>query len=79
MIAGGCGVMEGRDPFQEDHEAVLDAQDNPLASLTALGQDRQESHHPPQHPQADEKAAEHSLLLDSQAVREGACLVCCVR
>ncbi len=42
--------------------------------------DMQEGHHPPQHPQADEKDAESSPLLDSQAAKgEGACFVCCVR
>jgi hypothetical protein len=82
MKAGGCGVVEGRCPLQEDHKAVPDVQDHPLVSFESshTGQEemnRQESYHPPQHPQADEKDPECSPLLDSQAVEgEGACLVC---
>ncbi len=44
---------------QEDHEAVPDVQEHPLASFenSHAGQEErvgQEGHHPPQHPQADE-------------------------
>ncbi len=40
--------------------------------------DGQEGHHPPQYPEEDGKAAEHSPLLDRQAVWESACLVLCM-
>jgi hypothetical protein len=39
-------------------------------------EDQQENHHPPQHPEADEKAAEHPSLLDSQAVLYPVILYC---
>ncbi len=55
--------MEGSGPLQEDNEAAPDAQDHPLVSSKSshAGQeeDMQEGHHPSQHPEADEKAAEH--------------------